>query len=150
MILNIGVIKEVRKSHQPKKDLILKVIKKCLVKRYNFVNMEIIFVSLNKSQQLNFQFRQKNSPTNVISIEYQEDRDAFNILNGELYLCDEIVVQESLQQNKTILSHYIHLLIHGILHIQGFDHIKDEDAVVMEQKEIMIMQQLGYNNPYLE
>ncbi len=149
MILNIGVIKQVRKSHQPKKNLIVKVIKKCLVKRYNFVNIEIVFVSLAKSQQLNFEFRQKNNPTNIISMEYQEQRDEFNILNGELYLCDDIIMQESLQQDKTILAHYIHLLIHGILHIQGFDHIKNDDAEIMERQEIMIMHQLGYANPYL-
>ena len=149
-MFNVNIIKQVRKKYQPKKSQIIEVVKKSLIKVYGVVNIEIVFVSLQTSQRLNYEYRGNNKPTNIISIEYKESRDDYNILNAQLYLCDDIILQESFEQNKLLESHYIHMIIHGILHIQGFDHIEDEDAVVMEQKEIMIMQQLGYNNPYLE
>lgn len=148
-MFNVSVIKQVKRKYQPKKAKIIDVVKKSLIRNYNVVNIEIVFVSLDSSQQLNNQYRGQNKPTNVISLEYQESRDNFNILNGQLYLCDDIILEESLAQNKSIESHYIHMIIHGILHIQGFDHMNDEDAKLMEDKEIAIMDSFGYANPYL-
>ena len=70
------------------------------------------------------------------------------LLQGELILCDDIVAAEAIAQNKDILSHYAHLILHGMLHLQGMDHINDADAVVMESLEIELMSKLGFANPY--
>ena len=71
------------------------------------------------------------------------------LLQGELILCDDVIVAEANEQNKNILAHYAHLILHGMLHIQGMDHIHDVDAVEMESLEIELMSKLGFDNPYL-
>ena len=148
-MFNINVVKQIRNNFQPKKPQIIEVIKKSLLRDYNVINIEIVFVSLQTSQELNNKYRGQNKPTNIISIEYKESRDNFNILNGELYICDDIILQEASKQDKLLESHYIHMIIHGILHIQGLDHINDNDAKIMENKEIMLMNDFGFANPYL-
>jgi probable rRNA maturation factor len=149
MIFNLGVIKKTRNNHQPKKNLILRVIKQCLLKSYNVINIEIMFVSASLSEELNLKFRGRDNPTNVISIEYRDDREQFNILNGELYICDSVIIKEAASQKKDILSPYIHMIIHGVLHIQGLDHIKDKDALYMESLEVELMSKCGFSNPYI-
>ena len=67
---------------------------------------------------------------------------------GDLIICEPLVTEEARQQNKTIEQHWVHLIVHGILHLQGYDHIEDDEAEIMEGLEINILKQLGVNNPY--
>lgn len=101
-----------------------------------------------ESAQLNYNYRNKNYPTNVISLEYSESRDEYAHLYGELILCDSIIVKEAVEQNKSVAAHYAHMIIHGILHLQGLEHDTDEKAEYMENLETQIMQKLGLTNPY--
>ncbi len=71
------------------------------------------------------------------------------MLTGELILCDEIILHEAREQKKSILDHYAHMLVHGMLHLQGLDHIVEADALYMEQLEIDILSQFAIKNPYV-
>ena len=147
-MFNCSLSKQVRRDHQPKKQDIVKWIKSTLLKPYTSVYVEVIIVDKSMSQKMNLEYRGKDYPTNVISLEYAESRDKFMLLQGELILCDDVIAEEAKAQNKDVFAHYAHLIIHGMLHLQGMDHIVESDAVVMESLEIELMNKLGFANPY--
>ena len=101
---------------------------------------------------LNSQYRNKNSTTNVLSFPSNLPEMVQNELThkfiGDIIICHEVVCKEAREQQKKLEAHYAHLIIHGILHLLGYDHIKSEDAEIMEPLEINILAKLGYNNPY--
>ena len=112
--------------------------------------LTIRIVEISESQALNHQYREKNKPTNVLSFPFEvPDGIELNIL-GDLIICIEVMKQEAQQQNKALFEHWAHLVIHGCLHLVGFDHINDDEAQEMESIEISILEKLGINNPYLE
>lgn len=112
--------------------------------------LTIRIVDTQESQSLNHQYRHKNAPTNVLSFPFDvPDGVELNLL-GDLVICADVVLKEAQQQNKLIESHWAHMVIHGCLHLLGFDHIDDGEAEEMEALEINIMKKLGYPNPYLE
>jgi len=104
-------------------------------------------------QQLNDQFRDKNTPTNVLSFPmHQVDELALAAmpfyLLGDIALCASVIRQEAETQGKPLASHWAHMVIHGMLHLQGYDHIKTGQAQQMEKLEVSLLNQLGYANPY--
>lgn len=103
-------------------------------------------VDETEGRELNQQFRHKNYATNVLTFVYNDTQP----LTGDIVLCTPVISQEAQQQHKDLLAHYAHLTVHGILHLQGYDHIEDAEAVVMEQMETQILARLGYENPYQE
>lgn len=105
-------------------------------------------VDIDESHQLNEQYRGKDKPTNVLSFPFQAPPGVEMNLLGDLVICADVVVQEAKEQNKTLISHWAHMIIHGCLHLQGYDHINDTDAEEMEALEIKLMSTLGYDNPY--
>ena len=109
-------------------------------------------VDADESQALNKEFRGKDKPTNVLSFPMEmpdEFAQALELnLLGDLVVCAAIVEQESDQQKKTTDAHWAHMLTHGMLHLQGYDHINDDDAEAMETLEIKILKQSGFDNPY--
>ncbi len=116
--------------------------------------VDIRIVDKADSQQLNNEYRQKNTPTNVLSFHF-DTPDIFkqhqqrNIL-GDLVICALIVEAESQQQNKTTEQHWAHMVVHGVLHLLNYDHTNSDDANIMEALEVKILSQLGYPNPYME
>ncbi len=96
--------------------------------------------------ELNHQFRNKDYATNVLTFVYDDTQP----LTGDIVLCAPVVSQEAQQQHKNLTAHYAHLTVHGILHLQGYDHIEEAEAVVMEQLETQILARLGYDDPYTE
>ena len=103
----------------------------------------IRLVNPDESQQLNKTYRQKDKPTNVLSFAYEEDE-----LLGDIVICADIVAEEAKQQHKPLMAHWAHITLHGLLHLQGYDHQTDEQADAMENLEIKLLKQLGYDNPY--
>jgi probable rRNA maturation factor len=93
---------------------------------------------------LNTQFRHKKYPTNVLTFVYDEG----GLLSGDIVLCAPVVEAEAKAQKKTREAHYAHLTVHGVLHLQGYDHEKNRDAKIMETLEATLMHKLGYTNPY--
>jgi len=99
-----------------------------------------------EGRDLNRQFRGKDYATNVLTFVYDDTQP----LTGDIVLCAPVVQQEAQQQHKDVIAHYAHLTVHGILHLQGYDHMADADAAEMEQLEIAILAKLGYPDPYAE
>ena len=99
-------------------------------------------------QQLNKQYRDKDSATNVLSFPMQSPDEVDICLLGDIALCASVIKQEAAQQSKSETSHWAHMVVHGMLHLQGYDHIEDDEAETMEREEIKILKQLGFSNPY--
>ncbi|MEH8020062.1 rRNA maturation RNase YbeY [Rheinheimera metallidurans] len=106
-------------------------------------------VDNNESQQLNLAYRGKDKPTNVLSFPFQCPPGIELSLLGDLVICAPVVVTEAKEQSKRLTAHWAHMVVHGSLHLLGFDHINDDDAEQMETEEVTILQQLGFTNPYL-
>ena len=114
----------------------------------NEVVASLQIVSSDEMQALNKDYRGKDKPTNVLSFPMELPEEVgINIL-GDLALCDEVIESEAEEQGKQVDAHWAHMVVHGMLHLQGYDHIRDEEANVMETKEIEIMKVLGFDNPY--
>ena len=101
-------------------------------------------VDAPEGQSLNLAYRKKDYATNVLTFDYTLEP----IVTADLVLCAPVVAQEAKDQGKTLQAHYAHLIVHGALHAQGWDHELDEDAQVMELRESEIMARLGFENPY--
>ena len=97
-----------------------------------------------EGQTLNRDYRQKDYATNVLTFDYTQEP----VVTADLVLCAPVVAAEAKEQGKTLEAHYAHLLVHGALHAQGWDHNEDEDAQVMELRETDIMHRLGFDSPY--
>jgi len=102
-------------------------------------------VDAEEGQALNRDYRKKDYATNVLTFDYTMEP----IVTADLVLCAPVVAQEAKEQGKTLQAHYAHLLVHGALHAQGWDHeSSEEDAQVMELREVEILTRLGFDNPY--
>ena len=101
-------------------------------------------VDASEGQALNREYRKKDYATNVLTFDYTLEP----VVTADLVLCAPVVAQEAQDQGKTLQAHYAHLIVHGALHAQGWDHELDEDAQVMELREAEIMARLGFENPY--
>lgn len=97
--------------------------------------------------QLNQDYRDKPSATNVLTFAYGAEQDD-GPLSGDIVLCAAVVEREALEQGKTLSAHYAHLTAHGMLHLQGYDHETENEAIAMEAIESFIMMRLGYPDPY--
>jgi len=99
-------------------------------------------------QQLNKQYRDKDKATNVLSFPMLSPEEVDVCLLGDIALCAAVINREAKQQSKAENAHWAHMVVHGMLHLQGFDHIDSQEAEEMEKLEIKILNQLGFDNPY--
>ncbi len=102
--------------------------------------------------QLNADYRQKNKPTNVLSFPFEQPEIEELIEEddylGDVVICAEVVNNEAKQQGKALKSHWQHMIVHGCLHLYGYDHLSDEEALEMESLEILILKEMGIASPY--
>ena len=115
----------------------------------------IACVGNDESHKLNLEYRGKDKPTNVLSFPGDVPEEVVAMLDalpiGDLVICIPVVLQEAADQQKTPIEHFTHMLVHGALHLMGYDHeTSDEDAEEMEALEIQILAKLGFENPYTE
>ncbi|MFQ1022635.1 rRNA maturation RNase YbeY [Avibacterium paragallinarum] len=102
-----------------------------------------------ESQQLNATYRGKDYPTNVLSFPFECPEEVELPLLGDLVICRQVVEREAAEQGKPLMAHWVHMVVHGCLHLLGYDHIEDDEAEEMESLETEIMQELGFADPYL-
>ena len=108
-------------------------------------HLTVRIVASQEAQALNSDYRRKDYATNVLTFAYTLEP----LVSADLVLCAPVVAQEAHQQNKSLQAHYAHLLVHGALHAQGYDHETSTRAArEMEAKEVVILERLGFANPY--
>ncbi|HJV05967.1 MAG TPA: rRNA maturation RNase YbeY [Chromobacteriaceae bacterium] len=113
--------------------------------------ISLVIVEADEGQTLNRDYRHKDYATNVLSFALNEGEPLPGLpLFGDLVLCVPVVEREAAEQNKSLEEHYAHLTVHGMLHLQGFDHEDDDEAEIMETLETAILAKLGYADPYAE
>lgn len=110
----------------------------------------IRIVDLEESQQLNSTYRGKDKPTNVLSFPADLPEELNIPLLGDLVICAEVVKREAEEQQKELNAHWAHMVIHGTLHLLGYDHEDDDEAEEMESLEISLLAAIGFADPYAE
>ncbi|AMO97005.1 putative rRNA maturation factor YbeY [Collimonas fungivorans] len=116
--------------------------------------LTIRFVDADEGRALNRDYRGKDYATNVLTFAYSEDQEEkeqdSGITQADIILCTDVLQREAEEQGKTLVEHAAHLVVHGVLHAQGYDHEDDEEAIEMESLEIEILDNLGWPNPYAD
>ncbi len=135
----------------PTDKFIQQVLTLVLKKFRNNAEVSVRIVDDNEITALNSRYRHKNYPTNVLSfpIELPTGIKLEHELLGDIVIASSVVSQEAVEQSKSFLAHFTHMLIHGTLHLLGFDHQNNNEAEIMEHHEIALMQELNFDNPFL-
>lgn len=152
---NIVIQRVFKSPGQPDRRQIVKWIDTALEESGRTYAFVIRIVDEPESAELNGQYRHKQGPTNVLSFpfEWPEGLDisaSEGVLLGDLVICAPVVEREALEQHKSLADHWAHMIVHGLLHLLGYDHIEEEEAEEMETKEIAILNKLHIQNPYIE
>ena len=113
------------------------------------VEMTVRIVDEAESHALNLNYRGKDRPTNVLSFPFECPDEVELPLLGDLVICRQVVEREAQEQDKSVMAHWAHMVVHGSLHLLGYDHIEDDEAEEMESLETQIMTGLGFADPYL-
>jgi len=147
--VDIQIVSPVDAASIPGKKSITQWVMSALPERDN-AELTVRIVGKAEITQLNQTYRHKNQPTNVLSFPF----DVPNVvpdcyLLGDIVICADVVALEAKNQKKTLESHWAHMVVHGVLHLLGYDHQIDEDAELMEALEVKTLALLGYANPYL-
>ncbi|MEY4767032.1 MAG: hypothetical protein RI907_3705 [Pseudomonadota bacterium] len=108
--------------------------------------LAVRIVDAEEGQTLNREFRKKDYATNVLTFDYAQEP----VVMADLVICAPVIEREAQEQGKSLEAHYAHMLVHGALHAQGWDHIKKKEAEAMEAREREILASLGFDDPYLE
>ena len=133
-------------------EIMIKWAQLALTTQCDTAELTLRLVNPTEITQLNHQYRQQNKPTNVLAfpahipagveLEYP--------LLGDVIICPSVLQQESIELHKPLIAHWAHIVIHGILHLLGYDHINERDATIMQALEIKLLAQLKFENPYTD
>ena len=110
--------------------------------------LTIRVVDENEIHALNLKYRHKDSSTNVLSFPSDLPKDVPIYILGDIIICPTVLEREAKEQKKSLKAHWCHMVIHGVLHLLGFDHEEEQEAEKMESSEIEILRELGFDNPY--
>ena len=112
------------------------------------IDVEVSFCTSEQIKDLNYKFRKKDSETNVLSFPAESSIGIQNACCGEVIICYEVLNNEAKESSKNITNHFKHLLIHSLLHLLGYEHDKENDAILMESEEIKFLSKIGISDPY--
>ena len=112
------------------------------------IDVEVSFCTTEQIKGLNYLFRKKDSETNVLSFPAESFMGIQNACCGEVIICYEVLNNEAKESSKSITNHFKHLLIHSLLHLLGYEHDKENDAILMESEEIKFLSKIGISDPY--
>ncbi len=148
--IQIAIQNASQASPIPRKSLIKQWVKAALAQKIQSAQITLRFVDTEEGQSLNRDYRQKDYATNVLTFTFDDELPPTHSmpLLGDLVLCGAVIEREAYEQKKPLLAHYCHMIVHGALHLQGFDHLIDSEAETMEALETQIVTQLGYDDPY--
>jgi len=137
-------------SWRPEADLLQTWVDAALRELAGDTEITVRIVNEQESAELNGYYRQKPGPTNILSFPFEPpDIDGLETgLLGDLVVCGTVLEREAAQQQKPLPHHWAHIVVHGVLHLLGYDHINEADAAIMESKEIEILSHLNISNPY--
>jgi probable rRNA maturation factor len=149
------VILEVQRAveddgEQPDDESFRRWVETVLVQHPEPVELVIRLVDEAESRQLNHTYRGKESPTNVLSFPFEAPPEVATPLLGDLVICVPVVAREAREQGKALEYHWAHMVIHGLLHLLGYDHQTDEEAQLMESRERELLRQLHFPSSYNE
>lgn len=113
------------------------------------VELTLRVVDEAESAELNKTYRKRFGPTNVLSFPFEAPAQVNLSLIGDVVICAPVVLREAGEQNKSIDAHFAHMVVHGALHLLGYDHEVDDEAARMEAEERRILQSLGFSDPYM-
>jgi len=134
----------------PEQELFERWVKAALEQLNEACELSIRLVGEDESAELNSSYRGKEGPTNVLSFPFDSPVPMEPRLLGDLIICVPVVEKEALEQGKKLDNHWAHLVVHGCLHLLGYDHIEDDEADIMEALEVTILQSVNIDNPYQE
>ncbi|MEN8166118.1 MAG: rRNA maturation RNase YbeY [Pseudomonadota bacterium] len=150
MSLEVEVQIATESEELPTEEDLLLWVRAALLDREAPAELVIRIVDEPESRQLNHDYRGKESPTNVLSFPFQAPPEVPSELLGDLVICAPLVAKESREQGKQVWAHWAHMVVHGVLHLQGYDHQTDAEAERMEGLERTILQRLHFSDPYNE
>jgi len=146
--LSLTIQRAVRSKTIPSDALLRRYARAALAQFDGKLALTLRIVGETESQQLNGIYRNKNTPTNVLSFPFDAAPDFAIPYLGDLVVCAKVVQREAAEQGKKLNHHWAHMVIHGCLHLLGYDHIKNQDADEMEALERTILAQLNIPDPY--
>jgi probable rRNA maturation factor len=147
MAITLDLQNDVALDFVPPEQQFRQWVEAALQQPYDLLEQTIRIVGEAESRELNNRYRGKDSATNVLAFPGANELLDYACL-GDLVICAPVVVAEAGAQGKPVEAHWAHLVVHGMLHLQGFDHQNDDDTRQMEALEIKILGTLGYTNPY--
>lgn len=136
-------------SDLPDEDLISSWVKAALAGHGTDTELTIRIVDENEGKELNEHWRKSSGSTNVLSFPSGDPVEIEPEFLGDIVICAPVAKREACQQNKALEAHWAHLVIHGTLHLTGYDHINEHDAKIMESLETRILKTLGFDDPYI-
>jgi probable rRNA maturation factor len=140
--LSLTVQYAARGADLPARPLLRRWVSAALQTEMSGMSVTLRFVGTAEGRALNRDYRRKDAPTNVLAFVYDD------VSGGDIVLCAPVVRREAREQKKAFGVHCAHLVVHGMLHLQGYDHHRQSDASRMEAREIAILAALGFANPY--
>lgn len=124
-------------------------VKTVLKNKIPSAELTIRIVDKNEMTELNSTYRHKKKPTNVLSFPFDMPEECEEtLILGDIVICADVIREEAMAQDKTLEAHWAHMVVHGTLHLLGYDHENNDDAEKMEAEEINILKTLGFSNPY--
>ena len=137
-------------SGQPDQEQIQRWVDAALEGFNHDTEIVVRIVDEQESAELNEQYRLKPGPTNILSFPVEVPEGIELNLLGDLVVCAPVLEKEALEQHKSLTDHWAHIIVHGVLHLLGYDHLDDVEAELMENKEITILNKLNIKNPYIQ